>query len=130
MIRFPPTLLDRAGELISRISDESIVSFFHAEAQKKKEEINGNKSKSFNSTTDEFSNEISDMEKDAFDLYSYILLLMSTDSDKKYDYISIDVINQKLHQLIETLSPAFRDLLREESLEHIISILNASRSSF
>lgn len=120
MVRFPPALLDRAAQLITEINDESIVRLINASR--------ADKSKSFNQSADEVSNEISDMEKDVIDLYSYVLLLMSTESDKKYDYISIDVINQKLEQLIEAMSPAFKDLLKESSLEEIISILNASKS--
>lgn len=120
MVRFPPALLDRAAQLITEINDESIVRLINASK--------ADKSKSFNQSADEVSNEISDMEKDVIDLYSYVLLLMSTESDKKYDYISIDVINQKLEQLIEAMSPAFKDLLKESSLEEIISILNASKS--
>lgn len=126
MVRFPSSILDRAEELISKINDESIVGLINAELQQKR---SANGSKSINSSTDEISNEITDMEKDVIDLYSYILLLMSTDADKTYDYISINVINQKLQQLIETMSPAFKNLLKEESLEHILSVLNASCSS-
>lgn len=126
MVRFPSSILDRAEELVTKINDESIVGLINAELQQKR---NADGSKSINSSTDEISNEITDMEKDVIDLYSYILLLMSTDSDKNYDYISINVINQKLQQLIETMSPAFQNLLKEESLEHILSVLNASCSS-
>jgi hypothetical protein len=126
MVRFPSSILDKAEELITKINDESIVGLINAELQQKR---NADASKSINNSTDEISNEISDMEKDVIDLYSYILLLMSTDSDKTYDYISINVINQKLQQLIDTMSPAFQNLLKEESLEHIISMLNASSSS-
>jgi len=126
MVRFPSSILDKAEELITKINDESIVGFINAELQQKR---NADGSKSINNSTDEISNEITDMEKDVIDLYSYILLLMSTDSEKTYDYISINVINQKLQQLIDTMSPAFQNLLKEESLEHIISMLNASSSS-
>ncbi|KAL7039371.1 hypothetical protein ACKWTF_009888 [Chironomus riparius] len=126
MVRFPSSILDKAEELITKINDESIVGFINAEIKLKRNE---DLSKSINNSTDEIYNEITDMEKDVIDLYSYILLLMSTDSDKTYDYISVSVINQKLKQLIETMSPAFQNLLKEESLEHIMSMLNASCSS-
>ena len=126
MVRFPSSILDKAEELVTKINDESIVGFINEEIKQKR---NADLSKSINNSTDEISNEITDMEKDVIDLYSYILLLMSTDSDKTYDYISVNVINQKLKQLIETMSPAFQNLLKEESLEHIMSMLNASCSS-
>lgn len=130
MIRFPSSLVDRAEELISEISDESIVSFIKNNAKKlgnNREETTLNETT--NNSIENVSNEISELEKDVIDLYSYVLLLMSTENNERCNYINIDVINQKIRQLIEAMTPNLRELLKESSLEEIIGILNYSKNS-
>ena len=72
--------------------------------------------------------EINGLERDVIDLYSYVLLLMSTEKNKKFDHISIEIINDKLADMIKIMSPELRELLKQSSLDDIIGILNSSKS--
>lgn len=122
-LRFPTNLIDRAEELISQVQDESLIDFLRdSRAEKSTSSVID---KTANSMT-EVTKEIEKLEKDVIDLYSYVLLLMSTESNKQYHYININIINQKLCELIQTMSPQFRELLNTSSLDEIIHILNLS----
>lgn len=136
-LRFPSSLIDRADDLIDKIEDESVLKYLNDVSDDKKKLVQNNEngdgedvtmqdeSKKTINTTEE----INELEKDVIDLYSYVLLLMSTEKDKKFDHISIEIINEKLRELIQTMSPEFRDLLKQSSLDEIIGILNCSKSS-
>lgn len=123
-LRFPSTMLDRAEELISKVEDDSVIPFMNEVDKPKPVDKDGDVS-----MMDETIQEIGGLEKDVIDLYSYILLLMSTDEDKQLDYISIEIVNDKLRELIDSMTPNFREMLKNSPLEEIIGVLNASRSS-
>jgi hypothetical protein len=115
-------MLDRADELITKVEDDSVIPFVN--------EIDKQKDKDGDVTMmDETTQEIDSLEKDVIDLYSYVLLLMSTEGDQKLDYINIEIVNEKLRDLIESMTPGLREMLKNSSLEEVISILNASKST-
>lgn len=130
-LRFPSSMLDRADELISKVEDDSVIPFLK-EADKRKEkndDVSFMDETSQRIDTTETTQEINSLEKDVIDLYSYVLLLMSTEGDQRLDYINIEIIEDKLRDLIESMTPALREMLKSSSLEEIIGVLNASRSS-
>ena len=53
---------------------------------------------------------------------------MSTEKNKKFDHISIEIINDKLSDMIKIMSAELRELLKQSSLDDIIGILNSSKS--
>lgn len=129
-LRFPSTMLDRADELIREISDESYIDF--------NKTINASKMKHVNQTrarNDEtmqsvdvstFAQGMTELEKDVIDLYSYVLLLMSSDKNRPEAFADVEMINQMLKSLIEKMSPEFRELINNSSLTGILSTLNAT----
>lgn len=129
-IRLPSSIIDRADELIGSIEDESVLPLILDKESTKEtttdvvDDTMNETSKTINETTQE----IDGLEKDVIDLYSYVLLLMSTDKEKRFEHISIEIINEKLRELISTMSPQLCELLKESSLDEIIGILNSSRS--
>lgn len=123
-IRFPSSMLDRADEVISKVDDESVLPFINEVDKEKSKDKDGDVTMS-----DETTQEVDSLERDVIDLYSYVLLLMSTEEDKKLDYISIEIVNEKLRDLIDSMSPNLREMLKNSSLEEILSMLNSSKSS-
>lgn len=124
-LRFPSTLIDRAEEIVDQILDESIIDITE---NTQKQSPDGSESMEVDETneTSNASQEMSALDKDVIDLYSYVLLMMS---NNKKQSNSVDIVNQKLMGLIEKMSPDFRDLIKNSSLEEIISVLNVTRSS-
>ena len=128
-LRFPSSLIDRAEELIQTIEDESVIPFLNETSRAKNDDdddvtMGDEKSKMIENATQE----INGLERDVIDLYSYVLLLMSTEKNKKFDHISIEIINDKLADMIKIMSPELRELLKQSSLDDIIGILNSSKS--
>lgn len=68
------------------------------------------------------------LEHEVIDLFSYIILLISTGKDGA-EWINIDMINCKIRSLIEIMSPEFREVIRNSSINEIINVLNCSRNS-
>lgn len=68
------------------------------------------------------------LEHEVIDLFSYIILLISTGKDGA-EWINIDMINCKIKSLIELMSPEFREVIRNSSISEIISVLNCSKNS-
>lgn len=68
------------------------------------------------------------LEHEVIDLFSYIILLISTGKDVA-EWINIDMINCKIRSLIEIMSPEFREVIRNSSINEIINVLNCSRNS-
>jgi DNA mismatch repair ATPase MutS len=129
-LRFPSSLIDRAEMLIEKIEDESLLKYMEQVVTKDEsvfEKTTATAATTANSKS-ETGSSMSELERDVIDLYSYILLLMSTEEGKEYTHISIDVINQKVMHLLDTMSPGLRELLNSRSLEEIIGILNSSSS--
>lgn len=123
-LRFPSSMLDRAEELISKVEDDSVLPFMNEAGKKTSNDKDGDVT-----MMDETTQDIEGIEKDVIDLYSYVLLLMSTEEDKQLDYISVEIVNNKLRDLLESMTPSLKEMLKNSSLEEIIRVLNASRSS-
>lgn len=68
------------------------------------------------------------LEHEVIDLFSYIILLIST-GENGAEWINIDMVNCKIKSLIEIMSPEFREVIRNSSINEIISVLNCSRNS-
>lgn len=68
------------------------------------------------------------LEHEVIDLFSYIILLIST-GENGAEWINIDMVNCKIKSLIEIMSPEFREVIRSSSINEIISVLNCSRNS-
>lgn len=126
-LRFPSSMLDRADELILKVEDDSVLPFMDEVDKQKKED----KRERDGDVTmmDETTHEIDSLEKDVIDLYSYVLLLMSTEGNQNLNYISIEIINDKLRDLISSMTPSLQEMLKKSSLEDIISVLNNSTKS-
>ncbi|CRK99697.1 CLUMA_CG012961, isoform A [Clunio marinus] len=122
-LRFPSSLLDRADELIDQIEDETLVSI-----QKQKNDL-GTDHGDHPMDTTEINEETSEMDKEVIDLFSCILLLMSTDENNQPSWSNINIVNQKLHKLTNMMSKEFREIIGNCSLNEIISILNGSKLS-
>lgn len=120
-LRFPSSLIDRAEQLVDKVLDESLINI------DKTNKTIASGDHEHNETTF-VSQELPELERDVIDLFSYILLLMSSDQ-KQTSGISVGIVNQKLKCLIDKLSPEFREMIQKSTLEEVISVLNASRSS-
>lgn len=77
--------------------------------------------------TSSVSDEILGLDKDVIDLYSHVLLLMSTELKPQDDQSNMNIINHKLASLIEKMTPEFKEMIKTSSLEDVISILNATK---
>lgn len=122
-LRFPSSMIERADELINKIEEESIIPFLN----ERNSNDNDNDDSMMDQTT-RTSNEIDQLEREVVDLHSFVLLLMSTDKDKKFDHVSIEIINEKLRNLIDLMTPNLRELLQKSSIDEILGILNSSKS--
>lgn len=131
-LRFPSSIIDRAEELIHTIEDESVIPFLNDTINRRKITQNDCEDVTMRDETSKHienaTQEINGLERDVIDLYSYVLLLMSTEKDKKFDHISIEIINDKLADMVRIMSPELRELLKQSSLDEIIGILNSSKS--
>jgi hypothetical protein len=132
VLRFPSSMIDRADELITQVEDNSVIPFITLQKLNNGDDfVEEEKEGDVTMLDESVSNatrEINQLETDVIDLYSYVLLLMSTGNDKQYDHISIEIINDKLRNLIENMTPDLRELLKMKSLDEIIGILNMSKS--
>lgn len=125
-LRFPTSLIDRAEEIVDQVLDEPLDITKAKNTQKQTADQTESMEIDETNETSNVSQEMTVLDKDVIDLYSYVLLLMS--SNKKQQ-ASVDIVNQKLENLIAKMSPEFREMIKNSSLEEIISVLNATRSS-
>lgn len=123
-LRFPTSLIERAEEIVDQVLDESLIDLTITKKSNHDEE----EPMEVDEVTDtsNVTEEMSVLEKDVIDLYSYVLLMMSSNQNQES---SVDVVNQKLASLIEKMSLDFSEMIKSSTLEEIISVLNASRSS-
>lgn len=122
-LRFPTSLINRAEEVLNQVEDES---FFNKSRTKKP----GSKDDTLNTTTtSSVASAMAELDKDVIDLYSYVLLLMSSDKGQEEESASLAVINQKLKNLIEKMTPEFREFVKNSPLQDVINALNLSRVS-
>jgi DNA mismatch repair ATPase MutS len=123
-LRFPSSLIDKAEEIVDQVLEESLIDISKV---KNTQRPNSNDSEAMEiDEANETSNVSQEMDKDVIDLYSYVLLLMNSSSTQNNN---VDVVNQKLVNLIDKMSPEFRELIKNSTLEEIISVLNSTRSS-
>lgn len=123
-LRFPTSLLDRAEELAENIFEESLIDVTKLNRSKYGSDDIPMEVSSVDTLVSE---EMTELNREVIDLYSYVLLLMSSRNED--NGVSIDTINVKLKQLILRMSPEFKQLIEISSLEAVISVLNASRAS-
>lgn len=122
-LRFPTSLIDRAEEVLNQIEDES---FFNKSRTKKP----GSRDETLNTTSTSYvATAMAELDKDVIDLYSYVLLLMSSDQDHEAESVNMAVINLKLKSLIEKMTPEFRAFVKNSPLQDVINALNISRVS-
>lgn len=122
-MRFPTSLIDRAEEIAAKIPDED---FLHNVTTSHNQQGGDNESFMNTSTVSRVSDEMATLEKDVLDLYSRVLLLMSTSATERVSWVSIELVNFKLKALIEKMTPEMRELVEKSSLEEIITVLNAT----
>ena len=120
-LRFPSSLIDRAEEISDQILDDSLIDT--SKVRITQENCDG--SELMEVDGEKNSQEMNHLEKDVIDLYSFILMMMTKQAEQK----EIDVVNQKLMNLIEKMSPEFREMIKNSSLEDIITVLNATKMS-
>ena len=122
-LRFPSSLIDRAEELLDKVKDETFINISN--------DTNRKKSRDADETTDSsrVSDAIAELDKDVIDLYSYVLLLMSTEQKQQVEWISINTINEKVERLINMMTPELKEMIETSSLEEVISVLNTSKTS-
>lgn len=127
-LRFPSEMLRRAEELGRQIPDDSYVDLGKTRQDANKSKTRNNDSMmSVEGST--FAQAMIDLDKDVIDLYSYILLLMSSEKNQPETFSSVEKIHQKLEFLISKMSPEFKELINNSSLPGILSILNATSIS-
>lgn len=122
-LRFPSSLIDRAEELMDKVNEETLINIGD-------ETGSGNNNCGPDETTDSsgVSRAIAELDKDVIDLYSYVLLLMSTGPNQEEEVINVNTINQKVERLINKMTPELKKMIQTSSLEEVISVLNASRT--
>lgn len=121
-LRFPTSLLDRAEELADNIFEESLIDNTTLNSRT----ISGDEDDPMEvrSGDTSASEDMTELNKEVIDLYSYILLLISSKNED--NGVSIDTINVKLKQIVSKMSPELKELIGMSPLEAIISVLNAS----
>lgn len=123
-LRFPSTMLDRAEEIIEEIPEESYIDLNKTKNDNQTRVRNDETLQSMNASV--FAQGMTELDKDVIDLYSYIILLMSSDKNGQENAVSVETIQQKLRSLIPKMSPEFRELINNSSISSILSILNAT----
>lgn len=121
-LRFPSSLIDRAEELVERVTEETFLDL---------SDIRNKGSRGADATRNSsvVAEAITDLDKDVIDLYSHVLLLMSTDQNQPLESISVNAINQKVERLIKKMSPDLRQMIEESSLEEVVIALNGSKAT-
>lgn len=128
-LRFPQSVIKRAEELVDQITDESLVEFMDETKQSITKNKQANEDHTMNASNAEtVVEEYGTIEKDTIELYSHILLLMSTEKDET-TLERVNFIGQQLRELIESMSPEFREQISSMSLSELLTVLNSSRSS-
>lgn len=121
-LRFPSSLIDRAEELVERVTEETFLDL---------SDIRNKGSRGADATRNSsvVAEAITDLDKDVIDLYSHVLLLMSTDQNQPSESISVNAVNQKVERLIKKMSPDLRQMIEESSLEEVVIALNGSKAT-
>lgn len=135
-MRLPQSLLDRAEELVDVISEEAMNEFVNNSIHGEKTDTSNKSSTSRNSNqTGEptieqsiISNEISAVEREVFDIFSHITLLMNDKENgiDNNDSVNVQTVSDKVASLVEIMSPEFLEIVNTSSIEEIISAINDS----
>ena len=120
-LRFPSSLIDRAEEISDQLLDDSLIDISKVRSTQR----NLDESEPMEIDKEKDSQEMEHLEKDVIDLYSFILMMMTHQAEQK----EVDVVNQKLMNLIEKMTLEFREMIKNSSLEDIITVLNATKMS-
>lgn len=121
-LRFPSSLIDRAEELVERVTEETFLDL--SDIRNK-----GSRGAVATRNSSVVAEAITDLDKDVIDLYSHVLLLMSTDQNQPSESISVNAVNQKVERLIKKMSPDLRQMIEESSLEEVVIALNGSKAT-
>jgi hypothetical protein len=124
-LRFPSTLIDRAEDIIEAIADESFINIHTRRDVQQNVGDDDQSEMNFSS----FSQEICDLDREVVDVYSFILLLMSTKKEEKVNWISVEKVNQKLDELMKKMTPELQEMIKMSPLEQIIRMLNSSSTT-
>jgi DNA mismatch repair ATPase MutS len=124
-LRFPTTLIDRAEEIAEQVNEESMIDITRHNTKDNRKAFDDTEAMEVDDPNG-VSQELAVLDGDVIDLYSYILLMMT----HKEQQNEVEAVNQKLENLIQKMSPEFKELIRNSSLDEIIGVLNATiRSS-
>jgi DNA mismatch repair ATPase MutS len=124
-LRFPTTLIDRAEEIAEHVNEESMIDITRHNTKDNRKAFDDTEAMEVDDSNG-VSQELAVLDGDVIDLYSYILLMMT----HKEQQNEVEAVNQKLENLIQKMSPEFKELIRNSSLDEIIGVLNATiRSS-
>jgi DNA mismatch repair ATPase MutS len=119
-LRFPSTLLDRAEEISSQILDETMMDLTTTRKNLRTVDDSEAMEVDESNVTANVSQEMAVLDRDVIDLYSTILLMINSEEKE------IDIVNQKLQNLIDKMSLEFKELIKNSSVEQIIGILNST----
>lgn len=119
-LRFPTSLVDRAEEILTHIEEVSLINI-----SKRNKEPRGSGDQSDTLDTSTVSTAMAALDKDVIDLYSHVLLLVSSYQQEEH----MNIISQKLKDLTEKMTPEFREFVSNSPLEQVLDALNASKLS-
>lgn len=128
-LRFPSRLIDRAEEFCNQVQEVSLLNSSKLKNWKTRKTDNSSQSSrstlNFTTvkTTSDAEEEIN-LDKEVIDLFSYILLLMSSNPSRQTFYSN--TVNTKVQSLIDNMSVDFREMIKTLPTDAIISILNGS----
>lgn len=129
LVRFPSRMLERAEEVIEQIQDESMLMNESVKTRKQNETIVRN-DVSVNQTL--VLEEMPRIEKDIFEIFSLVLMLMSRADFTQPNPDSHNVlkqINKRLEALAEKMTPELKAMIEQSALTELINALNGTRSS-
>ena len=73
---------------------------------------------------------MSSVERECFDIFSYISLLLNNDTDSIANQTeNMDLITEKMESLVGMMSPEFLEVVQQNTIEGIINIINNSGDS-
>jgi DNA mismatch repair ATPase MutS len=126
-LRFPSTLIDRAEEIADQVDEDSMIDITGCNTKDNRKTFDDSEAMEVDDPNESssVSEEMTALDTDVIDLYSYILLMMTHQEQQS----EVDTVNQKLENLIGKMSLEFKEMIKNSSLDEIIGVLNATRSS-
>lgn len=74
--------------------------------------------------------EIEAVEREFVDIFAYITLMMNDLENGFEGTVNMDIINEKISDLAEMMSPEFLEIVDKSTIEEIISAINCTGGSF